>query len=478
MSARLKRAIERLKAARAGLRDAAQAIEELQEDATEAEVTAAEEEFNTAEAEVEAANVEHAKAKRISDARSAGPEDVDVRVTREPFLYRRDKPELSYLLDLARSTIRSDRPAQQRLDRHAQEMRTEVERVERASARGLDVALEGMLAGLPDQVAQVVRQNVSLRETRGVNRIEGFGGEFIPPAYLLSDYAEVARSGRPFANWVRSMPLPANTDQLRIPRITQGGKIAGTPDGTQVPEQAMRTAMVDAPVRTRSGQHRVPMQMLDQSPMAWDEIIFPDLLGELATDIETQVLYGSGAGEDLLGILNTPGITTTAYTDATPTFPELWPKLWSSINNVETNRKRVVEGMWFAGRRYNWAAAQLDGQQRPFIIPMGLQPMNALGITDVGFEGPIANIGGYIGYKTLSMPTNLGGGLNEDRIITTRASDHLLLEGQPNVRALQETRGETLEVVFQVWEYVAYTGGRYPPATDVVSGTGLATPVF
>jgi hypothetical protein len=79
---------------------------------------------------------------------------------------------------------------------------------------------------------------------------------------------------------------------------------------------------------------------------------------------------------------------------------------------------------------------------------------------------------------TDAIPTNLGAGVNEDRVILTRNDDHVWFEGTLRARSLSEVLSGNLTVRLQVFNYVAFTAGRFPSATAVVAGTGLVTPTF
>ena len=463
-------------------RAAGQAIDDMAEDA---DLDALEATLDEAEKDLERAREEMAKAERRHRARTiqvpdAGP-GIEARVVSTPVLYRRDRPELSFLLDMARAKFRGDMEAQARIDRHGREMKDEYERrqtlAEQIQSRELDRMLDE--SGLPMEVRDAIRA-AGLVKTRAVQRIEGLGGEFMPPVWLLDEYAEKARAGRPFANWLRRIPLPDNTDEINIPRLVSTSSTGMHGDNQSVTESDWTTAMVRVPRRTVAGQVTMPIAALDSTPMAFDELVFGDLLADKANRVEAQCFDGTGAGDDVLGVLNTSGINTVTYTDATPTFPELWPKIWGAIDAVEQTRKRTPDGIWFASRRYNWIAAQLDAQNRPFVLPVAQGPMNALGIQGATpeFEGPIVNIGGYTGYKDNTIPTNKGAGTNEDRVIVTRSQDHVLMESDDRIRVLEETKGDKLQVIFQAWAYLAVTFGRYPSATTVIAGTGFTPPTF
>ena len=79
-----------------------------------------------------------------------------------------------------------------------------------------------------------------------------------------------------------------------------------------------------------------------------------------------------------------------------------------------------------------------------------------------------------------NIPSNLGVGTNQDEIYVVPAMECHLWE-DPNapvyIRA-DQTAAPNLAVLLVVWEYFAYTFGRYAAALQKVSGTSLVTPVF
>jgi hypothetical protein len=48
--------------------------------------------------------------------------------------------------------------------------------------------------------------------------------------------------------------------------------------------------------------------LIDQSPIAFDDVIFRDLTAAHATELAEQCLYGSGTTGQVLGVLGTPNI--------------------------------------------------------------------------------------------------------------------------------------------------------------------------
>lgn len=387
-------------------------------------------------------------------------------VRTEPTMYSRHAPEKSFFLDLARATLQGDHAARARLNRHREEVDVDIRALE-ADRR----------AGLNEWLGEF-DENSGASVTRDLTGADGSGGDFIPPIWLLNEYAEMPRGARPFADAVRGIPLPGGTDSINIPRITTGTSVAmQTANNAAVAEQDMVTATVTAPVCTAAGQQDLPIQLLDQSPLAYDQIVFQDLYADLDAGIDLQTLNGSGAAGQVRGILNVVGVNAVTYTDASPTVPELHPKIAGAIATAGTARKRppTLQAMSFS--RWMWILSAVDSTGRP-LVPPTAQAYNPLATASA--IGPDGLVGGHLLTPVIAdvnMPTTLGGG-TEDRIIITKADDHILFEGQTRARVLQEVLSGTLQVRIQVYKYIAFTAGRFPSGTSVIAGTGLVTPTF
>lgn len=454
--------------------------------------------FDDAKAEHRDAKAAHERGKEVLEARENAPviaddpadreerDDLDpagtTQITREPRTYERHK-RTSYFLDLARDKVLGDTEARDRLDTYSREVRDELAAREKTSERRLNEVLDRVVdeARLPEAQARALRS--SMVEKRALNRTDGTGGDFVPPLYLLDEYAELARAGRPFADACRNIPLPAGTDGINVPKIS-----TGTATGVQAADNAavtstdLTTATISAPVRTIAGQQDVGLQLLEQSPVAFDDIVFGDLMADLEYRTEDQVINGTGSSGQVLGILNVSGINPISYTDASPTVPELYPKVADGLSQARTARKRPITHGWIAPRRGYWITAALDSNGRPLVPPQIQGPFNALGLrlgTDAAAQDEDFVLNMLVPQRmTDAIPTGLGAGTNEDRIILSRMFDHLLFEGILRARALTEVLSGTLGVRLQVYRYAAFTAARFPAATSVIAGTGLVTPTF
>ena len=210
--------------------------------------------------------------------------------------------------------------------------------------------------------------------------------------------------------------------------------------------------------------------------MSFDEVVFADLLADYNAKLDVQVITGSGAAGQVLGILNAGG-TAVTYTDATPTLPEMWTPLLQSASKVAGLRKLPGTGVVMTPAQWYWALSQMDTQNRPLILPnpAAFNPMGENGLLEA--DGPAGMFTyGLPAFIDGNIPANLGAGTNESRVITARWQDLYLWEGSMRTRVLSEVLSGTLQVRLQVYNYVAFMPHRRPEAIAVISGTGLIAP--
>lgn len=391
----------------------------------------------------------------------------NIEVRREPLTYERHSPRQSYFRDMGLGYVGGDHEARARLQRHAQEMDVEVPKLEARRAAAFQRHLDELAsAGYEPHV-----------EHRDISRTDGAGGEFVPPLWLLEEYAEFARAGRTVAGLVQEIPLPAGTDSISIPRITGGTSTAAqTADNAAVSETDITTNSVTGPVRTIAGQQDIALQLLEQSPLMFDQVVYADLQADYNSKLATQLINGSGAAGQHTGFLVLAGTNSVAYTDASPTVPEFWPTGAQAISQASTGRKLPMDWVLMHSRRWYWMTAALDSSNRPFIVPAGAGPNNSLAVPGgVVAEGLVGQWHGLPNYLDQNMPTTLGAG-TEDAVLVGRKSDHLLFEGAMRARALPEVLSGTLTVRLQVYAYSAFICGRFPAGISKITGTGLAAP--
>ena len=123
-------------------------------------------------------------------------------------------------------------------------------------------------------------------------------------------------------------------------------------------------------------------------------------------------------------------------------------------------------------------AGALDGNSRPLVNPMGNNPTDPAAVgSAAGYGAVVGNIAGVNVITDAGIPTNLGTGTNEDRVVVARRSDLLLWEqgsGSPAVARFDSVGSASLTVKIVAFGYSAFTAGRYPTGVSVIQGTLLA----
>jgi hypothetical protein len=127
-------------------------------------------------------------------------------------------------------------------------------------------------------------------------------------------------------------------------------------------------------------------------------------------------------------------------------------------------------------RRWAFLCAASDTSNRPFVQVDG-PGFNAQGNGGAAGYGVVGSLVGIPVITDAGIPTNLGASTNEDRIIVTRRADVLHMEaaGAPVGLTFEEVLGDQLSVRMVTYGFSAFTAGRFPVATCVVTGSGLAS---
>jgi HK97 family phage major capsid protein len=328
--------------------------------------------------------------------------------------------------------------------------------------------------------AHEVRTMPEYMEFRDLSRVDGQGGYAVPPAWLMNQYIELARPGRAFANLVQRQPLPGSTDSVNIPKILTGTAVGvQSADNAVVTDVDLTDTFINAPVRTISGQQGVAIQLIDQSPIAFDDVVFRDLVAAHAAATDQQVLSGTGSNGQVLGVNFTPNIQTIAVSSVD--VPGVYSAIANAVQLIHTNRFLPPEVIVMHPRRWGWLLSQLDDQHRPLFLPQAQGPWNAGGIlTDVASQQVVGSVQGLPVVTDPNITTISGIEYqsygDEDVIYVLRASDLILWESGIRARVLPETKAANLTVLLQIFSYLAFSAARYP--ASVVTVTGLSQPVW
>jgi HK97 family phage major capsid protein len=338
----------------------------------------------------------------------------------------------------------------------------------------------------PD-AAERLRRNAKLREDidrrDGVQRaisgnVSGQGGEFVPPLWLEQEFVKLARPGRVTADLATNRPMPGGTDSINIPKINTGTAVAAqTTQNSTIQNTDLTTTAVASPVVTIAGGQTISLQLLEQSPIDIDEIVLGDLARAYAMQLNSQVLTGTGTGGQNLGILTLSGTNAVSFTGTALTGSNsLYSAIIRAIAAVQTARFEAPTAIVMHPRRWAWMLEQVDGQNRPIIVPRDGGPLNNLGVyeIDAAAQDYVGTIAGIKVYLDALMPTNLGTGTNEDRIIVAKMDDLMLWEAPITAQVFEQTYAQAMSVYARLYAYSSFQPARYPGSISVISGTGLS----
>lgn len=318
-------------------------------------------------------------------------------------------------------------------------------------------------------------------ETRAVGTGQ-FSGLVIPQ-YLVDLAAPFARAGRPTCDFATNKHvLPAAGMTLNISRMTTGTSAAvQASENSAVSETNADDTLLTIDVRTIAGQQDLSKQVIERGSGV-DAFVVQDLIRAYHTTLDNQILNGSGASGQIRGIRNTSGVNTTTFTSATPTVALLYPKLADAYQEIQTSSFMNPTHWIMHPRRLAFLLAGVDGSDRPLVLPALNGPMNAVA------TGSGAASYGNSGYTLMGLPiiadanvvTDAGAGTNEDEIYCVTAPELHLWEqsGSPFALSFDATGAGSLTVKSVVYGYSAFSAGRYPGATSIISGTGLVAPTF
>ncbi len=382
---------------------------------------------------VQVANLEAAKL-RAEVANTEEPEERAagrVTIVDEPMTYR-EGGDHDFFVDAYRSAVHGDPAAAGRLERHRMEMRD--------------------------------------------SSTSNFAG-LVPPQYLVSLAQDKARASRPFADACNRQPLPASGTDITITRLTTGATTAAqSAENAALTESSPDDTTQTISLKTYGAQVDLSRQALDRG-VGVSNLVIEDLVASYAQKIDDAIISGDGSSGQHTGVLSYSGTSSVTYTAATATAAGLYEKLLSAVNTVQGSIYKPATLITMHPRRWAWFVGKgLDDSNRPLVLPTMNAPQNAMGIGNVNVpQGTVGNIAGVPVLLDASIPTNLGAGTDEDRVLVARMDDCVLWEdgsGAPNVVEFDQIGAGSLTVKLVSWGYSAF-GIKDPAAVAIISGTGL-----
>lgn len=296
------------------------------------------------------------------------------------------------------------------------------------------------------------------------------------PQYLTDMYAPATAALRPFADVCNKHDLPSSGMTVNISRITTSSGVAlQATENTAVLNVDMDDTLLTENVQTAAGQQTVSRQAIDRGTGV-EEIVMDDLFRRYATALDSTLINQAVTGLSAAAV-------ATSYTDATPTGPELYPKVLGAAAAVEGALLGFASPdiAVMHSRRWYWLQSQMTTSW-----PMFGQPGIAQGNIGTnyaerygrGFRGILPN--GLAVVVDNSVATNLGAGLNEDEIYIVPADEAHLWEDPdaPVFIRAEQPAAASLGVLLVLYGYFAYSFRRFTGGFGKVNGTGLITPTF
>jgi Phage capsid family len=288
---------------------------------------------------------------------------------------------------------------------------------------------------------------------------------FIPqdaPSFVGDAFANAARAQATVAAALRVEPLPEDGMDVSIPVFTTGPSagIQATEGAAVTEEENVDAEDKSSPVRTIAGQVVESRQAFERAGGAWDVALASELGRAVGQVLDTQLISGSGASGQLLGLASVSGILAVAFATGTSTQSHV-SKLWEAY-------RQLADPAVGYGLADPAAYLSVVHTRRYAFLQAGV------GSTDA----PVApNVPGSL-VPSASIRTNQGGGTEDEILVLAR--DQVPLYLGP-VRITAHEAGDvvgTAQVRVVAYQYAAFQSGRVPRAIARIQGAALTPPTL
>jgi HK97 family phage major capsid protein len=304
--------------------------------------------------------------------------------------------------------------------------------------------------------------------------VDSAGGFLVPPEVSdtlipLRDSVSVLRQ------LFTSQPIESDT--IRFVAQDSGLAVAWTAEFAEKIQSDLSFSEFEAHVYTAAGLATVSNQLLKDAKWNVDRLITADLAKRFVHLEEQAFINGTGNGQPL-GIMNTPGVQSIPYTEASPEQEALLDKISDAITGVQTEFLGFPDAIVMHPRTWGWVA-KARAESGEYLLGAGAagqqrRPNEAIPGYGQGTL-PRGELFGLPVYTTPNIPTDLGDANNESAVIVGDFSQGLVLDREGIVTDTSShvffTSNQT---VFRSEERLGFTAGRYPNAFAVIQGDGLA----
>jgi hypothetical protein len=281
--------------------------------------------------------------------------------------------------------------------------------------------------------------------------------------FIAEKFAVAARARAGLAQALPQVPLPDEGDHIEVPRLATGAAVAvAASENVTVQETDPTSALASSNKALVSGQVDVSRQLLEFSRPGIDGVLALDLGNDQGLKIDQQLIAGTNANGQTLGLATVSGINTVTYTSGTPTAAALASKIWAA---------------------YQAIADSGGGPSSPgsdnYVIVVAPRRAAALG-ADQGQTSAtpvLPQLPGRL-VVTSGIRQNLGAGTNEDEVYVIARAEVFVSLSRPVFQVFEQVGSSTQTVRLQARQYCALMAARQPKAIARISGTGLTPPVL
>lgn len=258
--------------------------------------------------------------------------------------------------------------------------------------------------------------------------------------------------------------LNVTTNELQLDQLTLGTAAGWVAElATKIESTSLSKSTVSASVFTAAGLATISNQLLADSNPAVDRLVTADLAKRLVALEETAFIAGSGTGQPL-GLLNTPGLQAVGLTSVEVTDDGgMLDAVLDAIAAVQTQHGEPT-AIVMHPRTWTRILKAKDAQGTYLVGPDSVQSSRTTTKSLFGYRVVTSN----------RVPTNLGTGTNESRIIVGDFSEALILDRQGiTVDESPHVYFTSNQTVFRAEQRVGFTAARAPQAFAVIGGIGL-----
>lgn len=378
---------------------------------------------------------------------------TDIRVNSEPTVYGPYSP-YSYLWDIWAATMRTGigwHEAAARLKRYEAEQEhwdsAQRARRERVLRDGRPTSGDELRAPMSPAV--------------------GFGGELVPPVFLMDMVAAYRPSICSFETQCTHMQLPPYGVAVQVPNFTTGVQFAAQTANTGVVESDPATGFLKGGslpfftlnVHLIAGQFTVSQQLFERGGMqgfTFDQMLMKGAVPTLVDQVDTQVLT-----EVLAKITQSPVTDSSAY--SVSGFYTDVAQAKQDIATLNGTRYRPTH-LFMPSNQVDKLEEQVDDDHRPIFAPDWATMSN--------------KDDGDTGYNVQSLriwrDDNIPASSSNSQLLVSRPDTVLVFDGEITPFVYTQTWANDLSVVVNLRKYMA-TVSLYPNGTQVITGSAYPT---